>query len=553
MINIGLDFGSTYTVTSVLSNGQPKAVLLSQTAATPFIPTVVSKNKKGQYEYGIIARKRAERSNIQIFKAFKMLLSETNPEILKERGFEGEDQPEEISRRYLEKTLGECLKACGEEEIGNLVVGVPEIWYEQLAGIDCCTKIRDICKSLPFVHEVQVVSEPAAASAYFVWNYKLSRKEDFKGYILLIDYGGGTLDITLNEVTCEDGETSIQVKDRTGAGENEEGRIGKAGIVFMESVTAEAIQKQMGEEPKTDEKFYKAVYSFEEELQSRSAEVEEFYEQNTLLPLETLEEEFTLLEYMGEEVEVSYGLMYQVYQKVIAGVLDEKLGEIISYMEKHGIDYRNSQQEGFKIAMAGGFSNFYLVRRQIKQRFGFTSQDRRLDGIIKERTDCENAIAFGAALIAEQKITIPERAPYAIGIYTENSDQAFSYAVKYREKIECGKVYYLKNPKDQKERIFMGSRIRQFVVNPSEDDRRGIVIAPSRKYQEKLEIGDLFSKNGIQTFAIGFSWDHSMVLSLHIKEFQYLTGEFTGREKSIELSRLSDLFDLVELENTAHG
>lgn len=99
----------------------------------------------------------------------------------------------------------------------------------------------------------------------------------------------------------------------------------------------------------------------------------------------------------------------------------------------------------------------------------------------------------------------------------------------------------------------MGSRIRQFVVNPSEDDRRGIVIAPSRKYQEKLEIGDLFSKNGIQTFAIGFSWDHSMVLSLHIKEFQYLTGEFTGREKSIELSRLSDLFDLVELENTAHG
>ena len=42
-------------------------------------------------------------------------------------------------------------------------------------------------------------------------------------------------------------------------------------------------------------------------------------------------------------------------------------------------------------------------------------------------------------------------------------------------------------------------------------------------------------------------------MSLHIKEFQYLTGEFTGREKSIELSRLSDLFDLVELENTAHG
>lgn len=49
------------------------------------------------------------------------------------------------------------------------------------------------------IKNVEVVSEPEAASAYFAYNYEAETSKSFNGYLLLIDYGGGTLDITLQK------------------------------------------------------------------------------------------------------------------------------------------------------------------------------------------------------------------------------------------------------------------------------------------------------------------------------------------------------------------
>ena len=77
----------------------------------------------------------------------------------------------------------------------------------------------------------------AAASAFFAYNFRQMTKKNFEGNILLVDYGGGTLDITLTNVAADDGDSvEIKVLERTGAGENEEGKVGKAGIVYMETV-----------------------------------------------------------------------------------------------------------------------------------------------------------------------------------------------------------------------------------------------------------------------------------------------------------------------------
>ena len=160
--------------------------------------------------------------------------------------------------------------------------------------------LRNIFEKMDCVKEVQVVSEPAAASAFFAYNYQTLRNEAYDGHILLIDYGGGTLDITLSKVsagTDSNGKQfmEINVADRQGAGENENGRIGKAGIIYMESLLEEAIRKagllEEDEPLETDGKFYKALNELEEEIVNRTTDINSTFEDIGLDYLDELEEE----------------------------------------------------------------------------------------------------------------------------------------------------------------------------------------------------------------------------------------------------------------------
>ena len=54
----------------------------------------------------------------------------------------------------------------------------------------------------------------------------------------------------------------------------------------------------------------------------------------------------------------------------------------------------------FKIALVGGFGNFYLVKRQIADKFKLGNNDRRQENILLDRAGCERAISLGAALLA---------------------------------------------------------------------------------------------------------------------------------------------------------
>lgn len=311
MVNLGMDFGSTYTIVSIFREDTQmlEAIVLNQ--GLPFVPSAVALDN-GQYEYGRAAKSRTGKKGVAVYKAFKMLLTETNKEKLRDRGFDEEHTPEQIARIFIESVLRQILKDLQEDRIGKLVVGVPEIWNEGFGTVDGRTIIRNICRSLEFVDKVQVVSEPAAASAFFAHNFYLSTKRNFEGKILLVDYGGGTLDITLTDVIAvgdeEKNSVEIKVLERTGAGENEDREVGKAGIVYMETVMAQAIIRagaaKNREELLSDGKFYKAVDELEQELQDRTEKIQDVFEEYGLdNPAELYKEQFTILEYRGEDVE----------------------------------------------------------------------------------------------------------------------------------------------------------------------------------------------------------------------------------------------------------
>lgn len=559
MLDIGVDFGSTYTTVSVYHDNEKKleALALSQTG-TPFIPSVLSKGKK-RTEFGKGAKNLMGKPGVRVFKAFKMLLPEENKGLLKKRGFDEEFTPRKVAVEFLEQVLGQILRDLGEKMIDHLVVCAPETWNSTLSTVDGRSILRDICQDMEFVREVRVVSEPAAASAFFAYNYENVTHKSYDGFILLIDYGGGTLDLTLTEVLegkaeGEKKNMEIRVRYRTGAGENMEGKVGKAGIVYMESLMLEAIsgmEEFAGKDVVTDEKFFRAVDQLEAELQDSRSIVEQTFgmypELEDLQGMDEDERNFTVIEYRGEDVLVTYEMMAKVYDREICPILGEKLDEVIAFMDRSGISYRESAAEKFKLALVGGFGNFCLVRKQIEERFQISSADSRTRNIIKNRADCERAISLGAALLAADVIGIRMTAPYSIGICVKEKDQVcLSYGLRYNQDIAFEQTYFQNSAVDGEPIVIlsMQGKIDKFLLNYGEDDRAAIIAYPRKEFQDRLD----HAINEYGTVVVGFSVDASGILSLHIHDYDIMEEKIVGERQVIELTSFCDLFDTQRVE-----
>lgn len=561
MLHIGVDFGSTYTTVSVYraESGKLEALTLNE-AGTPFIPSVLALTRN-RTEIGRSAKLLTGKKGSRVFKAFKMMLPEKDAKRLRKRGFDEEYTPVWAAKEFLEKVLLQVLNDLHETCIDSLVIGVPEIWNNEIQTIDGRTVVRDICQGMDFVKKVQVVSEPAAASAFFAYNYQEATGNPFTGTILLIDYGGGTLDITLNDVQSapradRQDAVEIRVLYRTGAGENEEGRIGKAGIIYMEGVMEEAILRSgvlEGEAVPYDNKFYKAVDHLEMELQERTGIIKYVFDvygmdPEQLAELDEEEQVFTEIEYKGEEIPVTYALLLEVYNSRIRDVLEHKLDEILAFMTDKEIDYSGQGEDNFKIALVGGFGNFYLVKKQVADKFQFYSSDRRTEHIIQNRADCEKAISLGAALLAADVIGMRSTAPYSIGICVQEKDQvSLSYGLYYQQDIEFDKTYFQRNSIDG-EYIYvlsLNGKIDKFIVNQRSDNRAAMIVYPRKEFQEKL---DHAIQNKYGTAVVGFSVDSSGVLSLHIHDYDVLEDRICEEGQIIELTSFRELFDMQKME-----
>ena len=559
MFNIGIDFGSTYTTVSAYRNETEKLETVVLGLGTPYIPTIAG-GKVGSLDglrYGSAAKGIMGRKDHVLYKAFKMLLTEKKTELLRERGYTEEITPAVVAEKFLTDLIQRVLEHYGEKEIDHVVIGAPEIWFKGVDSLSGRSILRNIFEKMDCVKEVQVVSEPAAASAFFAYNYQTLRNEAYDGHILLIDYGGGTLDITLSKVsagTDSNGKQfmEINVADRQGAGENENGRIGKAGIIYMESLLEEAIRKagllEEDEPLETDGKFYKALNELEEEIVNRTTDINSTFEDIGLDYLDELEEEeFTVISYKGDDVEISYGLLVEVYNREIRPVLEENLKKSIVYMEEKKIPYADPLYEHLKIVLVGGFGNFYLVRKQVQDFFHFCTQDRRQADVIINKSDCENAISLGTALLSSGIVGIRHTAPYSVGILQRNFDGVkyrIDYAIRYREDLENGKLYYHSKANGEPIPIRLsGNSIRNLVINQEKDDSTAVVLPLQEEFQKRLT-GVV--KNKHNTAAIAFSMDQSDVLTIHIGEYNMLTRE-VSEMVPFELASFDELFDTAQV------
>lgn len=242
-MNLGVDLGSTYSSFSTYDIVNKNVELCKPVMSEPeAIPSIACLNDDGKMLTGYTARKyiQLDDPSARTFSAFKMLLTESNEKLLQERGFGTDYTPSAVAETFLRDQVNKILSSHADPGVDNLVICAPEVWTTQSAvrrgQLDGRTILRDICSRIPGVDRdrIRIVSEPAAASAYFAYQYRRAVGSNFNGCLLIVDYGGGTLDLTLTEVHPQDASVEIKVLFRTGAGENVQGRTGNAGIAYME-------------------------------------------------------------------------------------------------------------------------------------------------------------------------------------------------------------------------------------------------------------------------------------------------------------------------------
>lgn len=542
MINLGIDFGSTYSLLAVYRRNNLEDVKFGTTMGSSYIPSfVVYDTVMDEYYCGMEAKGESGKSNTKTFQSFKMLLnSEPDSAECINGGYDKEHSPEEISYIFWDNILQEALRNLGEDSIDTLVVGIPEIWGSDFNTVDGRIAVRKLFKRFPYIKNVKLVSEPAAASAFFAYNYKEMTNTDMNGMVLLIDYGGGTLDITLTQVESKNNHTAIRVIDRGGAGENFDGKIGKASILYMEALLRCAL-KEAGfiNIDISSQDGIKAKNKLEEILQQRSTRIEKVLSRYISSPdaLEELIFSEGDIFYNNSPLKITYGQMYRVYNEEISPVLDCELEKFSNMVEK--------QKENIKIALVGGFGNFYLVKHQVSEKFGILPDDERTSNIIKNTADCEKAIVFGAALLANNIVTIYDTFDYSLGVYStniENNDIFYHYGINRNDIIRYGdeNIYMIKDDEgNDYVYVNISGNLDYLLINMRDDNKAAMYLQPKRQYANKLR-NVIHSQE--KTALIGFSIDYRGIISIHVFDYDYVHQKRTDHRK-IELTTFKQMFD----------
>lgn len=558
MISVGLDFGTTYSVIAAPADGAkggltPKAAMLYDEDWSPFYDSLALRRADGTFAFGRLARTELHHRGTTAYKGFKLLLAEEDPEILRARGYDEAARPDEVVQGYLADLLSRFRARYGE--IGRLVIGVPEIWVEDSVKQKCYERLYDLADGLGAAREVLLLSEPTCACAYYAEQYQARFGAGFEGHILIVDYGGGTLDIALCRV--ESGERpKVTVLRRSGAGANEEGVIGKAGFAFMEAIVrlalaAAGLSPEEIDDGQNKGALYECVYTLETVFKSlcvadsgdeRGKRLQELFQSGSLRRVYGSQEPFAALTFrhgaeingrtvtVADDVTVTYGMVARAFQEIILPVLNEQLDRILQYMDEHGISY-GFEEETFKIQLIGGFCNFCWVQDAVRKKLGraVVGEDKRRLGELSTADERTMAVAYGACLLANEWTDYGFVSQYSLGVPARYGGvEVPLWALRKDMELTAGRIYLFKSHGNSAA-LIGADGIDELIYQGDHGLER---IALDRRYAGALRL-DAF---GAGAYIMGISQDRSKIITFHwweVTDPAGLLGRLAGLEERL--------------------
>jgi molecular chaperone DnaK len=404
MKKIGLDFGTTNSILSYYQAGQIESYKLGGADGTNYIPSYISFDDDF-IEIGTTARDNAsDDSSIETYSKFKMLLGEKDQEKLANFGY-GKDNRSvsEVVHTFIQELL-KSYKEEHKEDIEHLVVTIPEIWLNDNLGAR--SELNSILNDLK-LPSFQFISEPSAAGAYFLHQYKEKHQQNFNGHCLIFDYGGGTLDITLFNAQ----DQKIKILERTGQGHSKKD-LGNAGVAYDNAV----IQKAMEQTQETtlspqDESYKPLLIEFELKKIRNKQRIEKAIEKYLKMGVD--KEVFKVSE-GGYTLSITPSLLIEVFDSLLKENILNALEDIEQTYKLYNID--TTDDTAFKIVLVGGFSSFWLSQKTVMEHFNTqTLSDKRFEQDLSKE-DTALAISKGAALVANEMVQIDDVYPLSVGL-----------------------------------------------------------------------------------------------------------------------------------------
>ncbi len=218
---LGIDLGTTYSAMAYVEGGQPKIIENSEGVRTT--PSIVATSKAGERLVGLLAKRQAITNPGNTISGIKRLMGHkfSDPNVQKDKGlvpFEiattedggvkvkmGEKyyRPEEVSAMILQKLKHDAEARLGEK-IEEAVITVPAYFDDSQRKAT-----KDAGEIAGFTVR-RIINEPTAAALA----YGLNKKKDER--VVVYDFGGGTFDISVLDITGLEGEQSIEVKSTDG-------------------------------------------------------------------------------------------------------------------------------------------------------------------------------------------------------------------------------------------------------------------------------------------------------------------------------------------------
>mgnify|MGYP001559795995 FL=1 len=210
---LGIDLGTTNSAIAVMEGGDPRIIENKEGNRTT--PSIVAVSKSGDRMVGLLAKRQAVTNPKNTLFSIKRLIGRkfTDPEIkrdaawlpyeMKQADNGGVEikmgdkwmRPEEISAMVLQK-----LKVDAEEKLGSkiteAIITVPAYFD------DSQRKATQAAGEIAGLTVRRILNEPTAAALAYGFNKKKDEK------IVVYDFGGGTFDLSVLEVT----QDTIEVK-----------------------------------------------------------------------------------------------------------------------------------------------------------------------------------------------------------------------------------------------------------------------------------------------------------------------------------------------------
>ena len=183
---IGIDLGTSNSAAAVVMGGKPTIIPSAEgaTVGGKAFPSVVAFTKDGELLVGEPARRQAVTNPDNTILAAKRKMGSDH--IFKIQG--KEYKPQQISSFILQKIKKDAEAFVGES-VEKAVITVPAYFDDNQRQ---ATKDAGTIAGLDVV---RIINEPTAASLAFGLD---KAKEDMK--IIVFDFGGGTLDVTIMEM-----------------------------------------------------------------------------------------------------------------------------------------------------------------------------------------------------------------------------------------------------------------------------------------------------------------------------------------------------------------